>query len=291
MNRKTERILTWLPRILSMLFVLFISMFALDVFSEANSILQSILALLIHLVPTYIIVLTLIISWRREWIGAIVYTILGIAYIILAWGKFPISAYLAISGPLFIIGILFGFNWINKSNNKINEETTPKKNHHDRDDMTGEHKFGDAGQAGFAILFFVVWISDTFCFRYTTFLNDLVPNVIRAPIGIILLIISGYLAKTTLLQVFGEVREVPCVIRTGFYNYSRHPMYFSEVLLYLGLLIISISLAAAVVWILTIGFLYYLCRHEEKLLLDRFGDEYRIYIQEVPMWIPRFRRK
>jgi len=289
MNRKTERILTWLPRILSMLFVLFISMFALDVFSEANSILQSILALLIHLVPTYIIVLTLIISWRREWIGAIVYTILGIAYIILAWSKVPFLAYLFISGPLFIIGILFGFNWICKSDNKMNKE--PKKNHHDRDDMTGEHKFGDAGQAGFAILFFVVWISDTFYFRYTTFLNDLVPNIIRAPIGIILLIMSGYLAKTTLSQVFGEVREVPSVIRTGFYKYSRHPMYFSEVLLYLGLLIISVSLAAAVVWILAIGFLYYLCRHEEKLLLDRFGDEYRKYMQEVPMWIPRFRRK
>ncbi|MBN2602359.1 MAG: isoprenylcysteine carboxylmethyltransferase family protein [Candidatus Marinimicrobia bacterium] len=199
-------------------------------------------------------------------------------------------AFLFISGPLFIIGILYWLNWIKRDELRPESTEKIKKNHHDREDMTGEHKFGDAGQAGFAILFFIVWISDTFYFRYTTFLNDLVPNIIRAPIGIILLIISGYLAKTTLSQVFGEVREIPCVIRTGFYKYSRHPMYFSEVLLYLGMLIISISLAATVIWILAIIFLYYLCRHEEKLLLDRFGSDYRKYMQEVPMWLPRFRK-
>jgi len=290
MDKRTSAVFNWFPRILCILFALFISLFALDVFSEGHSLLKSIWAFIIHLIPSYIIVITLVISWKREWIGALIYTVLGIAYIIMAWGRFPISVYLLIAGPLFLIGILFGFRWVYKGEDKLKKDAKPKKNHHDRDDMTGEHKFGDTGQAFFAILFFIVWFSDTYFFRYTTFLNDFVPNVVRAPVGIILLIISGYLAITTLSIVFGEVRELPCVIRTGAYNYSRHPMYFSEVLLYLGLLIISMSLAAALVWILAIGFLYYLCRHEEKLLLDRFGDEYRKYMQEVPMWIPRIRK-
>ncbi|MDO9548321.1 MAG: isoprenylcysteine carboxylmethyltransferase family protein [Candidatus Marinimicrobia bacterium] len=291
MNKHTIKILTWLPRILCIIFALFISVFALDVFSEGYSLLKAIIALGIHLIPTFLIIFTLLISWKREWIGAIIYIILGIAYIFMAWGKFPISVYLLLAGPLFLIGLLFGLRWVFREDDKMNKEAKPKKNHHDRDDLTGEHKLGDAGQATIAILFVIVWLADSFFFKNTTFLNDVVPNIIRVPIGIILLIVSGYLAVTTLSIVFGEIREVPGVIRKGVYNVCRHPMYLSEILLYLGLLIISMSVAAAVVWILTIGFLYYLCRHEEKLLLERFGDEYRNYMQEVPMWIPRVWRK
>lgn len=162
---------------------------------------------------------------------------------------------------------------------------------HSRDDLTGEHKWGDAGQLIVAVFFAIVWLADTFYFEYTTFLNDIVPNSIRTPVGILFLILSGYLAKTTLSIVFGEVREVPAVIRKGVYNRIRHPMYLSEILLYLGLLIISMSLAAAVVWLVAIGFLYLICRYEERLLLNRFGEEYRSYIREVPMWLPRLRKR
>ena len=67
-------------------------------------------------------------------------------------------------------------------------------------------------------------------------------------------------------------------------------MYFSEILGYLGVLMFSISIAAAVVWIFAIGFLYYVSRYEEKLLLERFGKDYEKYIDEVPMWIPRLKK-
>ena len=75
------------------------------------------------------------------------------------------------------------------------------------------------------------------------------------------------------------------------FNVVRHPVYLSEILLYLGLLMLSISLAAAVVWIIAIGFLHYISRYEEKLLLTRFCEEYEQYMQEVPMWIPRLRKR
>jgi len=91
--------------------------------------------------------------------------------------------------------------------------------HKSREDLTGEHAFGDAGQIFFAIV-----------------------------------------------------------------------IYLSEVLLYLGLFILHMSLAAGVVWIFASVFLYYLSRHEERLLLDRFGKEYESYMHDVGMWIPRFRR-
>ena len=290
MEKKSKNALCWSPRILAMLFALFISLFALDVFSGGHSLFKMMLTFLIHLIPTWIIIFTIIISWKREWVAAMVFIILGVAYIIMAWGKFPFYVYLLISGPLFIIGGLYWLSWINKGQLRPNDKGEPWKNHHNRDDLAGEHKFGDAGQATIAILFFLVWFFDTFVYEYTTKLNEIIPNAVRAPIGIIILIVAGYLAISTLRIVFKEVREVPEVIRKGAYNYCRHPMYLSEILLYIGLLFISMSLAAFIVLLLGIGFLYFICRYEERLLLDHFGDEYRQYMREVPMWIPRLRQ-
>ena len=159
-----------------------------------------------------------------------------------------------------------------------------------RDDLTGEHKFGDAGQLILFIIFLAVWITDAFIFKYSTLLNDYIPLVVKLPLGIIMLIISAYLAWTGHKIVFGEKREKPHVIRKGVFGIVRHPLYISEILLYLGLLFLNTSLAGLAVWVISIAFLHYISRHEEKLLLERFGDEYRQYMKDVPMYIPRLRR-
>jgi len=85
--------------------------------------------------------------------------------------------------------------------------------------------------------------------------------------------------------------ETPGVIRKGVFRVIRHPIYMSEILLYLGLLFFSTSLAAVGVWIIGIAFFHYISRHEEELLLERFGDEYRQYMKDVPMYIPRLCRR
>lgn len=160
-----------------------------------------------------------------------------------------------------------------------------------RDDLTGEHPVGDAGQIIFAVVFFGVWIADSFFLKYTTQLNDIVPALVRKPIGIALLCISAYFAGSGLRIAFGEERETPSVIRKGVFGVVRHPIYLSEVLLYLALFLLNMSLAAAVVGLGAAVFLYCLSRYEERLLLKRFGDDYRAYMRAVGMWLPRFRRK
>jgi protein-S-isoprenylcysteine O-methyltransferase Ste14 len=124
-----------------------------------------------------------------------------------------------------------------------------------RDDLTGEHAVGDAGQMILAFLFTVTWIFDSFFLKYTTF------------------------------------RENPGVIRKSVFNIVRHPIYLSEILLYLGLLMLSISLIAVLVWVISILFLYYISRYEERMLLARFGEDYKQYMQEVPMFIPRLKKR
>lgn len=111
MKKHQNPVLFWTPRILVMVFTVFISLFALDVFEENKTFWETTLALLMHLIPSAIIIVSLVVAWRWELFGAVFYFALGIFYIIWAWGKFPLSAYLAISGPLFIVGLLFFVSW------------------------------------------------------------------------------------------------------------------------------------------------------------------------------------
>jgi hypothetical protein len=115
MNKTAKKLLYWTPRILCILFAMFLSLFSLDVFDEGLSFWETILALLIHLIPVYVVVIVLIFAWRWEWVGAIIFFVLAAFYIIWAWGRFHWSAYVGISGPLFLIALLFLLNWIYKA--------------------------------------------------------------------------------------------------------------------------------------------------------------------------------
>ena len=112
MNTSTKRVLFWAPRILSILFAMFLSVFAFDVFGEGSGLWQTIGALLLHMVPAFIVVIALVIAWRREWVGAVLFSALAVLYVAWTWGRFPLVAYLSISGPLVLAGILFLLNWV-----------------------------------------------------------------------------------------------------------------------------------------------------------------------------------
>jgi hypothetical protein len=112
MNRNAKQALFWAPRILCILFAAFLSIFSFDVFGEDYGFWETVLALLIHLIPVYIVVIALVIAWRWEWVGAALFITLALVYLIMSWGRFHWSAYVAISGPLFLLGILFLLNWI-----------------------------------------------------------------------------------------------------------------------------------------------------------------------------------
>ncbi|MCX5914487.1 MAG: hypothetical protein NTV04_21455, partial [Deltaproteobacteria bacterium] len=141
-----------------------------------------------------------------------------------------------------------------------------------------------------ACLFAATWIADTFFLKYTTLLNGYIPLGVRAPLAVLLLIGSGYLAQKGLAIVFGEKIEKPAVIRKSVFGLVRHPIYLSEILFFLGLLMLSLSLVAMGVGVVAIAFLHHIAKFEEKLLLARFGDDYEKYLREVPMWLPRLQK-
>ena len=112
MNTAARRTLFWTPRVLCMLFAAFLSIFALDVFDESHGFWETALALLMHLsYSTILVIIVLVVSWRREWIAGVLFNALAVFYIVYFWGKGPWYIYAAISGPLFLVGILFLLNW------------------------------------------------------------------------------------------------------------------------------------------------------------------------------------
>ena len=165
--------------------------------------------------------------------------------------------------------------------------STQSHKHRQSTDLLAEHPWGDKGQIVLAILFLVVWVGDTFFFRYTTFINSQAPLGLRISVGTVNLLVALYLARKSHRLAFKQQGETPRVIQESVFGIVRHPMYLGEILLYLGLLLFSLSLAAACVWGLIIGFLHVIARYEERQLLTHFGEEYREYMQEVPMWLPR----
>jgi hypothetical protein len=99
----------WLPRVLTILFALFLSLFALDVFDEGDAFWETIAAFMMHLIPTGIVLIVLAFAWRWEWIGAVGFTALGLIYAAMAWTH---PSWIAIiSGPLFLIAVLFLLGW------------------------------------------------------------------------------------------------------------------------------------------------------------------------------------
>jgi hypothetical protein len=111
-----NKALYWTPRILTIVFILFLGLFAFDVFEGDASFIKKLGGFMIHLIPNFVLILILIVAWKHEWVGTIAFALVGIAYIVMFWGKFPVVTYLTISGPLFLIGILFWMNWINRKN-------------------------------------------------------------------------------------------------------------------------------------------------------------------------------
>ena len=121
MSNFSKPALFWTPRVLSIAFIAFLSLFALDVFDEHLGFWQTLLALTMHLIPVFVLIAALILAWRWEWIGAALYAATGVLYIIwvVSMGR-PVSPstrliwILTISGPAFVIAGLFLANWLKR---------------------------------------------------------------------------------------------------------------------------------------------------------------------------------
>ena len=119
MSNFSKRALFWTPRVLSICFIAFLSLFALDVFDAHLGFWRTVLALTMHLIPVFVLTAALILAWRWEWVGAALYAAAGLLYVtwVVSTSR-PVPPavkliwILSIAGPAFVIAGLFLANWL-----------------------------------------------------------------------------------------------------------------------------------------------------------------------------------
>lgn len=122
--KKASKIIFWAPRILIILFSLFLAVFSLDIFDADYGFWGTILGLFMHNIPSIILAVLLIISWKHELIGAIIFALIGFAGIV---GTLIIpeasrfNPIMIIAGIVTLLaGILFFIDWKKDLNIKKN---------------------------------------------------------------------------------------------------------------------------------------------------------------------------
>jgi len=104
-------------------------------------------------------------------------------------------------------------------------------------------------------------------------------------VGIVLLVVSSKLFERTGTTI-KPFEESSALVVDGPFRLSRHPMYLGMVVVLLGcatllgtvwpLLVIPVF-----VWLITSRFIV----HEERMMEQVFGDEYRAYRERTRRWI------
>jgi len=74
-------------------------------------------------------------------------------------------------------------------------------------------------------------------------------------------------------------------VTNGFYRYSRHPMYVTAFIFFLGVSIATASWVFLLFTILLIAASFYFAPVEEQSCLDKYGDAYREYMKRTPRYI------
>jgi protein-S-isoprenylcysteine O-methyltransferase Ste14 len=72
------------------------------------------------------------------------------------------------------------------------------------------------------------------------------------------------------------------LVETGIYAFVRHPLYLGWMLMYLVVLLFNPNWILAGIGLLGAACVYGFTRQEERLLIAKFGESYRHYMQRVP---------
>ena len=84
-----------------------------------------------------------------------------------------------------------------------------------------------------------------------------------------------------------EIRDSHQIVRAGVYRRIRHPMYTSFWLWALAQAFLLPNAMAALSGLIAIAILFFTrIDHEERMLIEAFGDDYRIYMRETKRIIP-----
>jgi protein-S-isoprenylcysteine O-methyltransferase Ste14 len=93
-----------------------------------------------------------------------------------------------------------------------------------------------------------------------------------------------------MLRKFGKPKDViddtAVLVTQGVYNYIRHPLYSSLILLAWGVFLKDISLVSFILALIASGLPVAIAKVEEKDNIQKFGSDYSRYMGRTKMFIP-----
>lgn len=102
-------------------------------------------------------------------------------------------------------------------------------------------------------------------------------------VGIILIILPRFIFRSKGKPEKGrDWTETTVVVDTGIYAVVRHPLYLGWLLMYVALILLSQHWLTAIIGIPGIACVYLISRQEDLRLIEKFGDDYKHYMQKVP---------
>lgn len=103
------KFLFWASRILAILLILFVSIFALDVFGQGAGFWKTALGLFIHLLPSIFLAVVVWLTWRKPLFAGIIFLFLAFSYLFSGKGEYLYK--LPIFVPGFLVGVLYGLEF------------------------------------------------------------------------------------------------------------------------------------------------------------------------------------
>jgi len=104
------------------------------------------------------------------------------------------------------------------------------------------------------------------------------------------LILAGFIILSAAWKVLYEAQRTGTLAVSGPYVYVRHPQYGGFILIMLGFLLQWPTLVTLIMFPILVTMYVRLARREEHEVLSQFGDEYRLYADRTPAFLPRARR-
>lgn len=131
-------------------------------------------------------------------------------------------------------------------------------------------------------------------------LPELVISLTR-PVGLIIFLVGLFLAvwaRWALGAMYGvstgssaPLQERHRLIQRGPYAFIRHPMYLGYWLVMLGVLFTYRTWTPLALLIITVPSFYRRARREEISLEGMFGEKWKAYVKNVPMFLPNWKNK
>jgi hypothetical protein len=111
-DERLAKIIHWAPRLAAIGIIFFISLFSLDVFDTNASLLEELVAFLMHNLPSIALFILLFFAWRRPQVGFWAFLAVGVVFIIFfVRSIYALSNLILFVLPIWLVAGLFYADW------------------------------------------------------------------------------------------------------------------------------------------------------------------------------------